>query len=585
MKRRNLIGIALAGVGVTLLAACGGGSSSGASGGANGYSAGNTSVVNASSAAGGTLTYGITNAPDSTDPGNFYYAFMWDFSRLYASPLLSYKPAPGKAGLQLVPDLATGLGQVGDNGLSWTYHIKPGMKYEDGTPITTKDIKYAVERSNYTSILTNGPQYFKQYLADPTYKGPYGAGGDTTPGKQGLTSITTPDDTTIVFHLQHPFADFDYLATLPQTAPVPVAHDTGAQYANHPYSSGPYKFQSYNPNTGFTLVKNTNWKQSNDPYMKQTVNTIKVDYNIAADDLDSRLMDGSIDVDMAGTGVQTAARAKILSNNNLKKDADAALSGFLWYFPINTAVVPNVDCRKAIEYAVDKTVQQNAYGGPIVGGDIASTVLPPSVIGYQKFDDYEATTQPHGDLAKAKDELTKCGKPTGFSFNIAARGDRPKEVAAATGIQQALAKVGIKTDIQQYPSGPYTNTYAGSPAFMNSHDIGMASYGWAADWPEGFGFLSQIADGRAIKAAGNSNIQAFNNPQINSLLDQAATSTDASTRNGIYGQIDKILMDNATILPEVYAKSLLYRGPNLTNVFVTEAYGMYDYTQLGKSSS
>jgi peptide/nickel transport system substrate-binding protein len=582
MKRRNLVGIALAGTTFTLIAACGGGSAGGDATG--GYGAAITSVVNASDATGGTLDYGVTNAPDSTDPGNFYYAFMWDFSRLYASPLLSYKPVPGKAGLQLVPDLATGLGQVGDNGLTWTYHLKSGLKYEDGSPITSKDVKYAVERSNYSSVLTNGPQYFKQYLADPTYQGPYGA-GDATPGKQGLTSITTPDDTTVVFHLQHPFADFDYLATLPQTAPVPLAHDTGAQYANHPWSSGPYKFQSYNPNTGFTLVKNTNWQQSNDPYVKQTVDTIKVGYNIAANDLDSRLLAGSVDLDMRGAGVQTAARAKILGSRTLKDNADAPLSGFLWYFPIDTQLVPNIDCRKAIEYAVDKTVQQNAYGGPIVGGDIASTVLPPSVVGYQKFDDYEATTQPHGDLAKARDELRKCGKPNGFNVNIATRGDQPNEVAAATGIQQSLAKVGIKADILQYPSGTYTNTYVGSPTFMQQHDIGMAGYSWAADWPDGFGFLSQIVDGRAIKSAGNSNIEMLNDPNVDSMLDKATTVTDATARADIYSQIDKIMMDKATVVPEVYAKSLLYRNPKLTNVFVTEAYGMYDYTQIGKPSA
>jgi peptide/nickel transport system substrate-binding protein len=582
MKRWNLVGFALLGTTFTLIAACGGGAAGGK--GAAGYGAAVTSVVNASDATGGTLDYGVTNAPDSTDPGNFYYAFMWDFSRLYASPLLSYKPAPGKAGLQLVPDLATGLGQVGDSGLSWTYHIKPGMKYEDGSPITSKDVKYAVERSNYSSVLTNGPQYFKQYLADPTYKGPYGA-GDASPGKQGLSSITTPDDTTVVFHLRQPFADFDYLATLPQTAPVPVAHDTGAQYANHPWSSGPYKFQSYNPNTGFTLVKNTKWQQSDDPYVKQTVDTIKVDYNIAANDLDSRLLAGSVDLDMRGAGVQTAARAKILGSTTLKDNADAPLSGFLWYFPIDTQVVPNIDCRKAIEYAVDKTVQQDAYGGPIVGGDIASTVLPPSVVGYQKFDDYEATTQPHGDLAKARDELTRCGKPSGFTVNIATRGDQPNEVAAATGIQQSLAKVGIKADILQYPSGTYTNTFVGSPTFMQQHDIGMAGYSWAADWPDGFGFLSQIVDGRAIKSAGNSNIEMLNDPTVDSMLDKATTVTDAAARADIYSQIDKIMMDQATVVPEVYSKSLLYRNPKLTNVYVTEAYGMYDYTQIGKASS
>jgi peptide/nickel transport system substrate-binding protein len=509
---------------------------------------------------------------------------MWNFSRLYASPLLTYNPQPGAAGLKLVPDLATGLGQTSDNGLTWTYHIKPGMKLSDGETITTAMIKYAVERSNFAKdVLPNGPSYFQQYLAnDASYQGPY---KDKSPG--GLAAIETPDDTTIVFHLSQPFSDFDYLVANPQTAPVPQDKDTGANYQTDPVSSGPYMFKagSFNPNSGFSLVKNPNWKQSDSPTVKQNVDQINFAYNISGDDLDSRLMNGSMDIDAYGTGVQTAARSKILSNATLKKNVDAAPSGFLWYFPIDTQVIPNVDCRKAIEYAADKTLFQNAYGGAEAGGDIASTVLPPNVVGYQKFDDYEATTQPTGDIAKAKDELTKCGQPNGFTFNIAARSDRPKEVQSAQALQQALAKVNIKTDILQYPTGDYTNSDAGSPTFMQQHDIGMATYGWSADWPEGFGFLSQIADGRAIKQAGNSNIEMLNDPQVNSLLDQAAASPDAGTRNAIYGQIDKTMMDQAVILPELYAKSLLYRGPNLTNVFVTEAYGMYDYTQIGKQSS
>jgi peptide/nickel transport system substrate-binding protein len=75
----------------------------------------------------------------------------------------------------------------------------------------------------------------------------------------------------------------------------------------------------------------------------------------------------------------------------------------------------------------------------------------------------------------------------------------------------------------------------------------------------------------------------LNDPQLNSLFDQAAASTDANTRNQIYAQIDKIMMDQAVVLPEVYAKSLLYRSPKLTNVYVSAAYGMYDYTQIGKT--
>jgi ABC-type transport system substrate-binding protein len=583
MKRKILAGTSIAVAGLTMLAACGGGSSSNSSNGSTAYSAGNTSIVNASNATGGVLNYALSSAGDSIDPGNTYYAFSWDFSRLYASPLLSYKPAPGNDGLTLEPSLATGLGVGTDGNKTWTYHIKSGLKFSDGTPITTADVKYAVERSNFAKdVLPNGPSYFAQYLADDTkYQGPY-----KDKSTAGLASIETPDPTTIVFHLGQPFAEFNYLVANPQTAPVPAAKDTGVNYQSSIVSSGPYmeKAGSFNPNTGYTLVKNPNWKQSDNPFDKQLVNQINVSFNVNSDQIDSRLLSGQIDVDMAGTGVQTAARNKILTNPNNKKNADAALSGFLWYYPIDTKVIPNVDCRKAIEYAANKTLFQNAYGGSAAGGDIASTLLPPSVVGYSKYDLYEATTKPQGDIAMAKQELTKCGKPNGFTVNIGARSDRPKEVASAQALQQSLSQVGIKTDILQYPSSTYTTSELGSPSFMQAHNIGLGTYGWAADWPSGFGFLSQIADGAAIKAAGNSNVENLNDPQVNSMLQQAAGSSDANQRNSLYAQIDKSMMSQAVALPELYAKSLLYRPAKVTNVFVTEAYGMYDYTQLGKTS-
>jgi peptide/nickel transport system substrate-binding protein len=582
MKRRKAAALVVFAAGLSLVAtACSGGSG----GSAAAYNQGNTQIVNASNKAGGTLNYGLSSTPDSTDPGNTYYAYMWNFSRLYARTLLTYKPAPGKAGLQPVPDLATGPGQTSSDGLTWTYHLKPGAKFEDGTPITTKDVKYAIERStNYApDVLPNGPTYFQQLLADPTYPGAY---KDPSPDKMGLNSVETPDDTTIVFHLQHPFADFDYLMTNPQTSPVPRAKDTGANYQQHPVATGPYKFSSFDPNKGISLVKNPNWDPKTDDVRKQLADQINVAYNLNADDLDNRLLNGSMDVDLAGTGVQAAARAKVLGDPRLRNSADDAPSGFLWYAALDNQVAPlnNLHCRKAVEYAADKTANQTSYGGPVAGGDIASTVLPPNILGYQPGDQYEATTQQHGDLDKAKSELAQCGQPNGFSTNISARSDRPKEVAAAQAFQQALAKVGIKVDIQQYPSGQYLSDFAGSPNFVHQHGIGIMLMGWEADWPTGFGFLSQIADGRAIKPAGNSNMEEENNPQINSLLDQATRTQDPNARNQIYGQIDQIMMSDASIVPEVYAKSLLYRNPKDTNVYVTQAYGMYDYTQIGASS-
>ena len=125
-----------------------------------------------------------------------------------------------------------------------------------------------------------------------------------------------------------------------------------------------------------------------------------------ADDIDNRLIAGDLDVDAAGTGVQAAARAKILSTPSLKASSDDPISGFFWYAYINTVVKPldNVHCREAIEYAANKTNLQTAYGGPVAGlvrsparwrrrtssGRSRSICMPP-------------TTKPNGDVAAAKE--------------------------------------------------------------------------------------------------------------------------------------------------------------------------------------
>ena len=395
MKRRRTAGLAaVSAVAALALAACGSsGSSSGPKTAPVTYNEATTQVVNPSNQKGGTLTFGLSNTPDSTDPGNTYYAFMWNTVRLYGMSLTTYKSCPGKCGTQVVPMLATSLGQVSDNGLIWTYHIQPNVKFEDGTTVTSQDVKYAVERTYARSVLPNGPSYFQVLLKDPTYPGPY---TDRSKNEFGLTSVTTPNPTTIVFHLQHPFADFDYVVAIPQTVPVPPNKDTGANYQLHPISTGPFMFQSYTLNKQFTLVRNPYWNAATDPQVRQLPDKIVFNLNLNANDIDNRLLAGDLDVDQAGTGVQTAARAKILSSPTLKQNADDALSGFLWFAYLNTKVAPlnNVACRRAIEYAANKQTLQTAYGGPLVGGDIATTVMPPTIIGYQSFDLYKSLTQP-----------------------------------------------------------------------------------------------------------------------------------------------------------------------------------------------
>ncbi|WNI18212.1 ABC transporter substrate-binding protein [Actinacidiphila sp. ITFR-21] len=558
----------------------GGGTKSTASGVSAAKDAALTGIVNASDKKGGTVTMENSDVPDSLDPGNTYYGWVQNFSRLYARTLLTFKPAAGSAGLQVVPDLATGLGKASADAKTWTYTIRPGLKYDDGTPITTKDIKYGIERSNFApEALSNGPTYFKAYLeGGDKYQGPY---KDKNPN--GIASIETPDDTTIVFHLSKPFADFDYLATFSQTAPIPAAKDDGAGYVKHIVSSGPYKFKSYQDGVGADLVRNPEWSQATDPVRKALPDEIKIKFKVDATSIDNDLLSGNTTVDSGGTGVSPQTQAKVI-NPQYAKNTDDSYAGATSYMAINPNVAPfdNIECRKAVEYAIDKVSVQTAIGGS-VKGDVATTLLPPTVNGYSKFDEF-ATPGGKGDVAKAKQSLTACGKPGGFTTNLTARSDRPTEMATATAIQNSLKQVGITANIKSYPAGKYFSNFAGVPSYVHSHQLGLMLTAWGADWPTGYGFLDQIVDGSAIKPSGGNNLQELNDPAINKALSDAISNTDAAARTTAWGQIDKMVVDTATVVPLIYRKNLLYRPDSATNVTVTQAYlGMYDYLLLGSS--
>lgn len=569
------------------LVACGGPkASSGGSGGSGGsakpeYNAAVGKVFNPSDKKGGTLRMAITEKYDSTDPGDTYYGLSWNLLRNYARPLMTFKAAPGKEGGKLVPDLAEAAGVPSDDAKTWTYKIRKGVKFEDGTPVTSKDVKYAVARSLDKDTLKNGPTYFNDFLLDVP-KG-YSVYKDKSMS-QIAKAIETPDDNTIVFHLNKSFAGFDYFAQLSETAPVPQAKDTGAQYQLHPISTGPYKFKSNDANKGFVLVRNDQYDPATDPDTgrKALPDEIDVAYNVNGPDIDNRLQAGDLDVDLAGTGVLAETQAKILGNADLKAHADNVPATRLNFTVFNSDVKPldNVDCRKAILYAADHEGYQRAYGGS-VGGDIATNLMPPTVAGAESFDDYGFLKDKNGNPDKAKQALTACGMPNGFSTNIGYRADRPKEKAVAESLQQSLAKVGIKLTPKGFPTGDYTKLYVGKPDYAKKNGIGMSVYSWGADWPDGFGFLSQIVDSRVIRAAGGNTNLGIKIPAVDALIDQALKTTDDAARNKLWVDVDKKVMEQAGVLPGVWAKGLLYRPDTLANVFTNDGQNMYDYAAIG----
>src|SRR5579875_259525 len=176
------------------LSACGGSTSSGGGGGSGsapkiqGNEAGTgggfatQNPLHPSTAKGGTLNIGSFGDVDYMDPARTYYAFSQDLHQLINRTLLSYPDCNGKNATTPVGDIATGPATPQDGDTVCTYHLKSGIKFQDGTPVTSADIKYAIERTFATSVINGGPSYFQTFLCPggensqgvcTSYGGPY----------------------------------------------------------------------------------------------------------------------------------------------------------------------------------------------------------------------------------------------------------------------------------------------------------------------------------------------------------------------------------------------------------------------------
>ena len=559
-------------------------SSGSSSGGGNtttaAFNAAYDKIVNPSTKTGGTLNLLTASDCDSWDPQRTYYGWCWNMQRLFSRSLIGYQVLNGQK-FTLAPDLATDLGTHNADFTKWTYTLKSGIKFSDGTPVTPKDIKYGVERLFATDVINGGPaSYFTQNsIAHPKgYAGPYKSGD--------LSSIVTTD-TTITFNLEKPNADFNYLMAMSASAPVPYKVEggtgfTGATYTKHPLATGPFMVKSYTPNKSIVFVRNPNWTQASDTIRHPLVNQVNLTIDTDPVDIDKKLAAGTADA-RADSGVQAEFQAQILSNPTLKAQADDPVAAATRYMAVIPSVIPNLHCRLAIFYAFDKAGFIRAYGGT-VAGDPAGGMAPPGISGYNaSFNPFPSGADNTGDDVKAKQELAACGQPNGFSTKMA-YGTPSGHAAAAFAVEQAaLAKVGIQITAATHDSASYYSTYIGSPQNLKNQGIGIAIAGWGADFPTGVGFFQSITNGNAIVPTGNSNYASLNDPTVNKVLNEApagkATEQDWESLNNAIAQ-------SGTYLPVLYEKTLYYRNPQMTNVTSDNAlaFGIYDFVNVGVTS-
>ncbi|MBV9486240.1 MAG: ABC transporter substrate-binding protein [Frankiaceae bacterium] len=595
-------GVALAALALGATA-CGGSSSGGGGTSSSGSISGNAqgtggagfpakTPLSPSTATGGTMNVGVAGDVDYLDPGRTYYAFSWDIHQLINRTLLTFPDGTGPDALVPTGDIATGPATASKGNTVWKYTLKPGVKFQDGTTVTSQDIKYAIERTFATDVINGGPTYFSTFLcpggqdktgACKTYAGPYKGASSV----QGLSTIKTPDATHIEFDLNQPFAEWNYVMTLFGTSPVEQKVDQapktgGANYNNNVQATGPYEIKSYAANKHIDLVRNPHYDPATDGTRPALPDKINITTSFDSETLDNEIVSNSEDLDIGGTGVQPATQQKILGDASLKARALDPITGFTRYLSIMQETPPfdNVHCRKAIEYAMSRNEQKLARGGSY-GGAVATTLGPPTLAGWKNFNLYgDKVAAGDPDIANAKKELTACGQPNGFKTTIVTQ-NQGKAPQQAQFLQGDLKKVGIDANIKQFDPATYYSSVIGVPANMKKNGYGLAFAGWGPDWPAPYGYFENIVDPRKILPQGNSNYGACSDPKITDLITQALKQATPEAEYPYWQKVDQQVLADACVAPFTYDKALDLFSNRLKNVYIEPQFGIVDLRTLG----
>ncbi len=560
------------------LAACGGGSDdSSKSGGSN-----------EKSAKGGTLLW-LQHFPfESTDPQRIYYGVeLAGFRRTVYRSLVAFPFSNDDDTANTpVPDLATDTGKSTENGKVWSFTLKDGIKWEDGSDITCEDFKYGASRAFADDVLTGGAGfYLKSYLdipADPKggsmYKGPY-----TKKGQELFDKAVTCDGKTITYHFNKPWPDFPLsVASLMATDPYKESVDKGDKSKWVVMSNGPYKVQggTWDVNKGATLVRNDNYDAKTDtPDKLREANPDKISWEIYTDSepiLDRLVADSGDDVNAVTTArIPPAYFSQI--EGPVADRATTVASPYTDYLVPNQKKLTNPDVRKALALATDVDGYNKALGGDKAGVP-AESIINPSLPGYTE---QEAFSGPNGgDPEGAKALLEKAGVKMPYPITYTYGQSETQDKVAAV-LKAGWEKAGFKVKLD-----PLGDTYY-DVINQPDKDSDVVWAGWGADWPSAMTVLPPLFDSRANFARGGDgkvtnlgqDYGYYQSKAFEGLLDKAATAPDIDTQNDFLTQADTQLANDTAYIPLTVETFYWLRGSGVTG-FMTDA-ASNSYVDLG----
>ncbi|GAA1428128.1 ABC transporter substrate-binding protein [Microlunatus lacustris] len=474
--------------------------------------------------------------------------------------LTTWDITPGQEA-RYVPDLATDTGTPSNGGKTWTYTLKDGLAFDDGTPITSADVKYGLERS-FAAELSGGLGYHKSLLAGAEdYAGPYDG--------EELDSIQTPDDKTIVFELNTPYGDWPWVASTPAFSPVPKAKDTEpATYGEKPAASGPYTVESYSQGVALKMVRNPEWDQATDPVRTAGPDTITFkmsqDATVAAQALiaDS----GEAQTSFGAQFVPPAQLAQAQNNPSAGSRLVTSEPGALAYLAFNTqrGDLEDVEVRQALQYAVDRQAFLVASGGEIAG-TTATTLITPGIPGREEYDLYPAPAS--GDVDKAKQLLADAGHADDLDLTLVTENDTVS-LAQAQALQQGFEKAGVTVTLEPLDANTLTERVTGS---SGDYDLYIGS--WQPDFPSPNGNIQPLFDSSQI-GGGGYNISRYENADVDAAIAAATGEVDQAAAGSQWAAIDRAIMEDAPVVPLTYTKNSFLHGSKVQN-FVIGAFPAY----------
>lgn len=479
---------------------------------------------------GGTVTVLEPGEITTVDPGNMWSGADRLISRLVHRSLTALRTLPDGS-VRLVGDLAQDTGRSSLDGRTWTFTLKAGLAYNDGSPVRARDFAYAVERALDPDEFPMGDRTLRSFLLGPEDADGIGDEHAMPPGV-----IETPDDRTVVFHLDGAHPDFNVVLAGPNGAPVPerVSEISGTSVLLP--STGPYQIGSFTGAKNLTLTRNPKWRADTDPVRTAYPDRYAITGALTLDEIRSRIraagpdsavmtFSGSLDKDGLGTtdGATGSGTVRVTSP-----------APYVHAYCVDTERVPKLKVRQAIATAYPAADVLAASGED---GVATHHLMPPGIRGSRDFDLYGAG--PHGDPDGARALLTEAGE-TGFPLTVAYA--TTADEARARAVKKALDKAGFRVTLKNVDvSDIYENAGKGEYDLvrlpMNASGLPLAS-----------AFLPDSFDGRYTYPT-TSNFSRLDSAAVNTAIDEANAATDLAAAGEKWSTVDRRVMEQAAAIP------------------------------------